>query len=572
MIFSKLLSEDSYMIMKKPVVFFIVFLSFLLCTPTLIQAKNAYFQKIFLGESNPASDSNCRSAEDGSPKNETGSDTRIRGSQAGPLGAVDFSREGENDEETETEQDIMEISLSLIEDSQKLWEKGDIEGAIRLLDQAYELMLNTNGDSDIARQKDDLRLLISKRIVTIYTSLQTKTNGKYSEIPLIMNEDVRKEIRLFQTVERDFFISSYQRSGYYRAMIVDELKKAGLPEELSWLPLVESGFKICALSRARALGLWQFIPSTGYKYGMNRDEWIDERMDAEKATRGAIAYLKNLHHMFGDWLTVLAAYNCGEGRVLKVISRQHINYLDHFWDLYRQLPYETARYVPRFLATLHIIRDPAKYGMDLGVTFENDTPYPYTVVKTDRSMRLADIAGKMEIREEILNILNAELRLRITPERGYDLKVPSSADLKLLAALDEIPQWERPAPGPRAERPKTNYVRHKVQRGQTLTGIARKYGTTVSELQKKNNLSKKTLIKVGQILVVPTQGSGYVNTGGKNKRDRGKRANIRCYKVKKGDTLASLSRRFDVSIGDLKKMNKIKGSLIKTGTTIRIIQ
>ena len=116
---------------------------------------------------------------------------------------------------------------------------------------------------------------------------------------------------------------------------------------------MESGFKIQAYSRARALGLWQFIPSTGYKFGLSRDEWVDERMDVEKSTQAAIAYLKELHGMFGDWLTVLAAYNCGEGRVLRVISRQHINYFDRFWDLYNQLPRETARYVPR-LSLIHI--------------------------------------------------------------------------------------------------------------------------------------------------------------------------------------------------------------------------
>jgi len=103
---------------------------------------------------------------------------------------------------------------------------------------------------------------------------------------------------------------------------------------------VESGFKVGAYSRARALGLWQFIPSTGYKFGLTRDEWVDERMDVLKSTHAAIAYLKELHAMFGDWMTVLASYNCGEGRVLRVISRQHVNYFDRFWDLYSKLPNE----------------------------------------------------------------------------------------------------------------------------------------------------------------------------------------------------------------------------------------
>jgi membrane-bound lytic murein transglycosylase D len=539
---------------------------------SLLLAENIDFQKIMLGNQPPSSlATTCQSGQI-CPSNKAADCQEIKTNKSSNTTSEDQdSAEGANGKDAE--QDIMEISLSLLGDSQELWEKGDVEGAIKLLDQAYDLMLKTNGDPDIARQKDDLRLLISKRILTIYTSLQTKTNGKYSEIPLIMNADVEKEIRLFQTAEREYFISSYQRSGLYRPLIVAELKKAGLPEELSWLPLVESGFKICALSRARALGLWQFIPSTGYKYGLNRDEWMDERMDAEKATAGAIGYLKDLHHMFGDWLTVLAAYNCGEGRVLKVIAGQHINYLDRFWDLYRQLPYETARYVPRFLATLHIIRNPQKYGMGLGQTLERDSPYPYSIVKTSRSMRLSDLAAKMEIPEDALNILNAELRLKVTPDRDYDLKVPAYSAVKLLAVMDDVPQWERPAPPPKEFRQKTPYARHKVKKGQTFASIARKYGTSVNAIRKTNHLSKRASLKSGQILIIPINKATYSQ---KSKIKRGKNLvadkNIERYKVKKGDTLASLAKRFDVSVRELKEMNNLKGSKLKTGTTIKVIQ
>ena len=172
-------------------------------------------------------------------------------------------------------------------------------------------------------------------------------------------------------------------------MIVGALKEAGLPEELAWLPLIESGFKTRAFSSARALGLWQFIPSTGYKFGLKRDTWIDERLNQEKATKAAIAYLKELHQIFGDWTTVLAGYNCGEGRVLKRIRNQKINYLDNFWDLYTQLPRETARYVPRFLATLHILKDPAGYGFILG---EPDAPVSYETVNIQKSVQLKEVA------------------------------------------------------------------------------------------------------------------------------------------------------------------------------------
>jgi len=253
-----------------------------------------------------------------------------------------------DDKNSEDKQELMEKALELLQEADRLWKRGDIESTLEMLDEAYSMVIDANGDSAISQEKDDLRLLIAQRIMAVYSSKQRGINGKNSEIPLVMNADVQKEINSFQSVEREHFVAAYQRSGMYRSMIIKELKKAGMPEELFWLPLVESFYKVNAYSSARALGIWQFIPSTGYKFGLNRDEWIDERMDVYKSTKAAIAYLKELHGMFGDWLTALAAYNCGEGRVLKTISRQRINYLDSFWDLYRQLPIETARYVPRF--------------------------------------------------------------------------------------------------------------------------------------------------------------------------------------------------------------------------------
>ncbi|HOW57704.1 MAG TPA: lytic transglycosylase domain-containing protein, partial [Smithellaceae bacterium] len=316
-------------------------------------------------------------AQAGMQQNEAGDEKKPVAHQAEKQNTADTKNQDDSEaqKEKEEEQDMMERALDLLELADSSWEKGDVEDALDTLDRAYALILDTDGDIEIARQKDDLRLLISRRVLAIYSARQTVASGKASEIPLVMNSDVEKEIRSFQGYEREFFISSYQRSGIYREMMVQELRKAGLPEELSWLPLVESGFKISALSSARALGLWQFIPSTGYKFGLSRDEWIDERMDAEKSTHAAIAYLKELHSMFGDWMTVLAAYNCGEGRVMRVISRQHVNYFDRFWDLYNQLPRETARYVPRFLATLHIIKNPGKYGMDLAGVAEKQKQY-----------------------------------------------------------------------------------------------------------------------------------------------------------------------------------------------------
>ncbi len=472
-------------------------------------------------------------------------------------------QEGPKEYLVETERDIMDEALVLLNESHNYWVKGDLENALEMLDQAYALLLDANGNPDIARQKDDLRLMISKRILSIYNSLQTVAKGKRSEIPVITNADVEKEIRQFQTVEREFFVSSYHRSAMYRPIILRELKKAGLPEELAWLPLVESGFKISALSTARALGLWQFIPSTGYKYGLNRDDWVDERMDIEKSTRAAIDYLKELHTMFGDWLTVLAAYNCGEGRVMRTIASQHINYLDRFWDLYRKLPYETARYVPRFLATLLVIKDPQQYGIDLG-TPKMDA-LSYEIVEVNKSMRLQDIAQKLETSEDTLNILNAELRHKITPDRPYVLKVPTAMAERIIDLIPDIPEAEKPRGSSLAKRV---IIRHKVRGGESLASIASKYNISVATLATHNRLSKKYRPVAGQRLNVPIQTAMGAGSSSKSKSKAAE--HIVRHKVQKGDTLASLARKYDTTVAELRKVNLLQNDTLKTGQILRI--
>jgi membrane-bound lytic murein transglycosylase D len=472
-----------------------------------------------------------------------------------------YSRE--SGKEDEAERDIMEEALVLLDESHKYWVNGEMEDALEMLDQAYALLLDTNGNPDVARQKDDLRLMISKRIMAIYNSLQSVAKGKQGEIPIVTNPDVEKEIRQFMTVERDFFISSYQRSTLFRPIILRELKKAGLPDELSWLPLVESGFKITALSPARALGLWQFIPSTGYKYGLNRDEWIDERMDVEKSTRAAIDYLKDLHAMFGDWLTVLAGYNCGEGRVGRTIASQHINYLDRFWDLYQRLPYETARYVPRFLATLLIVRDPQKYGMDLGSADSRMDISAYELAEIDRSMRLQDIAQKLDISEEHLIILNAELRHRMTPDRPYKLKVPSEKADLLLKIVADIPRGEKPRTALQTVR--GVFIKHKVRPGETVETIALKYKTSAAAIRSANNLSKQRLV-VGKKLNIPIRVAKTSSSPEKEPRA----GSLINHKVQKGDTLHSLSQKYDIPATEIRKVNNLKGETLKVGQILRI--
>ena len=400
------------------------------------------------------------------------------------------------EEQAENGQQLLDKALALCEQSQQLWSEGEQEKAIECLDQAYDLILevDTQDDEGLNQQKEDLRFMISRRVMEIYSSRFSALNGNHAEIPLVMNQYVEREIKLFQTVERQFFVDSYRRSGKYRDAIVENLRETGLPEGLSWLPLIESGFKVNALSRARALGLWQFIPSTGYKYGLKRDTWIDERMDPEKSTQAAIAYLSDLHQIFGDWMTVLAGYNCGEGTVLRRIREQKISYLDNFWDLFERLPYETARYVPRFLATLHIVGDPEKYGFSLD---ELDKPLAFETVTIEKPVQLKTVAETIGVSFEDLRDLNPELRYQATSDSPYDLKVPPEMGQALLARLDEIPKWSPP---------KRSYVYHRVRKGETLSQIARRYRTSVIAIKRANSMTRN-LIRSGQRLKIPVRSS-----------------------------------------------------------------
>ena len=209
---------------------------------------------------------------------------------------------------------LLTDSLEAVESAQVFWEQGSFDDAFAALDHAWQLMaaVPVNGAARVGQEKEDLRHLISRRVVEIYASRRTTVGDIDRSIPVEVNSYVEREIKSFLGAEREFFLESYRRSGLYRGRMLEELEKAGLPEQLSWLPLVESGFKVRAYSSARALGLWQFIPSTGYRFGLERSSWVDERMDPEKATLAAIAYLTELHSLFGDWLTVLRRLQTAE--------------------------------------------------------------------------------------------------------------------------------------------------------------------------------------------------------------------------------------------------------------------
>ncbi len=457
----------------------------------------------------------------------------------------------------------LDEALDHCQASQEFWQKGELDNALEELDQAYALILNVDAESNakLAQQKEDLRFLVSKRILEIYSSRNNVVTGNYNAIPITLNKHVQAEIQSFTAGnEKNFFANAYKRSGKYRPQIVAALEEAGLPTELSWLPLIESGYNVVALSPARALGLWQFIPSTGYKFGLKRDLHIDERMDSFKSTQAAIAYLKELHQMFGDWTTVLAAYNCGEGRVMRTIRDQNVNYLDDFWDLYGKLPAETARYVPRFLATLQIVKNPKKYGLD---SIDIDCPTEFETIEVSKQFHLRDIAKSIGTDEKLLKDLNPELRHSILPPESYTLKVPAGTGATLTAALDSLQACSLPQA--QAQRPIQNLKYHKVKSGENLSSIARKYNVSIAQIARANRIKSNKRIVAGQSIKIPSH--AFTSNAAKNPASR--KHSLR-HVVKRGDSLWNIANRYGTTTQKIQKSNKLSGTSLHVGQVLSI--
>jgi membrane-bound lytic murein transglycosylase D len=465
-----------------------------------------------------------------------------------------------------TDQELIDGALEYCQAASDFLEQGDADNAIDALDKAYSFMLKVDrtDNPELLQQREDIRLTISKRIMEVYSTRYTAGNGNGKAIPLDMNSYVQREIESFQGRERNFFLEAYARSGKYRPAIVKSLKEAGFPEELSWLPLIESGFKIRAQSSARALGMWQFIASTGYRYGLKRDTWIDERMDPAKSTAAAIGYLSDLHLMFGDWKTVLAAYNCGERRVLNEINRQKNSLLDDFWDLYQRLPNETARYVPRFLAVLHILHDPAAFGFELPKLEDEDE---YEEVTVSKQLSLATIAKSIDVSDETLKSLNPELRQNATPKTTYNLKLPVGKGEVLLANIGNIPStvltaYEKTGSG-------TDTV-HVVRSGDTLSSIAKQHRTSVKAIMNANGLKNENVLKVGTKLRLTTRNKTFIAEATQSNSELNSDGQATKYIVKKGDSLYNIAKRYSTTVQSLKVMNGLSGTSLSVGQELII--
>lgn len=364
--------------------------------------------------------------------------------------------------------------------------------------------------------------------------------------PVLVNKQVQYYLNLFQGKQRKNFRRWLERSGKYLPFITQELNKAGLPLELAWLSMIESGFNPSAYSRSHASGLWQFIPGTGRNFGLRIDSWADERRDPEKATKAAITYLKALYKRFGDWHLAVAAYNAGEGTIEQGLKRYRAN---NFWELAQNdyLSLETKRYVPQMIAAVLISRNPEQYGFD-GIRYRR--PIQHEVVRVPSGTPLKAVAASASVNLSQLRDLNNDLlkdQVPTTAKGGWLLKVPAGRGALVAANLPNTLQRSGSA-----------YSSHKVAKNETLSQISKKYQISMTDLLKVNNL-RSAKLRIGQYLRLPsTQVSGATATYAlvDTKKATPPPATEK-YTLRKGETLSHVSEKYDVSVASLMKWNKI---------------
>jgi membrane-bound lytic murein transglycosylase D len=364
------------------------------------------------------------------------------------------------------------------------------------------------------------------------------------DLPLTVNDEVLSFLNFFQTPRgRAIVETGLRRSGRYRDMISRVLREEGVPQDLIYLAQAESAFQPLALSRAGARGIWQFVAYRGMEYGLRHTWWIDERQDPEKATRAAAQHLRDLYGQFGDWYLAMAAYNCGPGNVQKGIERT--GYAD-FWELYKRnvLPRETRNYVPIILALTLIAKDAAHYGIQP----DPERPVPTDVVKTGRAIDLRLVAETIDVDVETLRGLNPALLRLATPEDpSFELHLPVGTAERFSAEIADIPadKW-------------VSWRRHRIEMGETLTSIAKKYRVTPAAISDANNLDRHTALNVGEKLIIPAAAAAE------------SKSRLVRYRVRKGDTLLGIADRFSVPGEDLRKWNHMKTNHVSRGMVLRI--
>lgn len=405
------------------------------------------------------------------------------------------------------------------------------------------------------------------------------------DLPIVINEHVEAWMRILLGRGRGYFKKWLERKGRYEDLIYAELDAAGLPRDLIYLSMIESGFNAHAESHAAAGGLWQFIPSTGRMYGLEQDFWLDERRDPEMSTKAALQMLGQLNKRFGDWYLAFAAYNTGPARVARAMDRAPEG--ADYWTLLDAdlLHRETAGYVPKIIAAAIIGHHPERYGF---TDLEPHPPLVYDGVYIEDAVDVSVLAACAGITEEEFRLLNPMLRRYAVPDGGVDLRVPVGTRDAFLAALDAVPADQ-----------KRQLVMHQVTRGESLSTIASRYGVSMSSVVTANKIRNPNRLSVGDKLVIPMAGAPVQDAviavrreAPSSSRTEATRAAASVtqapsvasakasppvttvpatYTVQAGDALSKIAERFGVSMADLQRHNGLSNaSSIQVGQVLRL--
>ncbi len=397
---------------------------------------------------------------------------------------------------------------------------------------------------------------------------EKKQKGKKPlfDIPIVMNPLVENFIHYYQTTGRKQFSIWLARSERYIPMMRKVLKKEGLPTDLVYLAMIESGFNPVAYSNRRASGPWQFIPCTGRKYGLKVNYWIDERRDPEKSTIAAARYLKDLYDQFESWHLAAAAYNCGEGKLSRAIKRYKT---EDYWQLiqHHYLKKETRMYVPQMIAAALIAKEPEKYGF---TNIQYQEPLKYEQAVVPGGVPLREIAKACHCEEQTLRLLNPELIRRCTPPyaKHFVVKIPEGSKQILAMNMKMLRPIVKATPN--------GWIQtHVVRKGDTLYDIAMKYHVRVRDIRYLNHI-RGNLLHIGQRLLIPS-GRRHHKTYAMlryprrkisskvkkvvslkpthHKRQASTRFREIIYVVRKGDNLWSIARTFNIHIKDICRLN-----------------
>ena len=369
-----------------------------------------------------------------------------------------------------------------------------------------------------------------------------------SDLPLVINDQVAGYIGAFSGSEsfRKHMAASLERVGKYRGLIQSVLKEEGVPQDLIYLAVAESGFQPQALNaHSGAGGMWQFMTYTGPQFGLTRNGYFDYRFDPEKSSRAYARYIKELYNQFGDWYLAMAAYNWGPGNIQRDVQRT--GYAD-FWEFYRRglMPAQTRAYVPQILAAVLMAKNPERYGLDKLVP---SPPVIYDTVSTDYAIDLrlvSDVTGATV--QELVALNPAMLRLTTPPDISFDLHIPPGTKAVYADRLKDIPENRR-----------TSWRFHIVKPGETLEGIASALHAKPEDIARTNGITAQDPMGVDDELVVPVQSTYSA-------------ASPQRYMLRAGDTLVTVADRFNVSIEDLRKWNSLGSGTVRPGRSLYVAE